>query len=84
MDGKRLRKGLDMNLKESNQVETYRKTLIRDVCSVGRFIAIYCGDDPDHSRLAREANQLAKMPLEDRRKILRRILVKPLNLEAWK
>jgi hypothetical protein len=69
---------------KNNDRETYRKHLIQGLCTVGNFLAIYCGPDKEQERLAREANQVAKMPLEDRHKILRFIIVKPLNLEAWR
>ncbi len=64
--------------------ETYRKKLLIQVCTKGRLIIVYCGDDPNKKETAREANQIAKMPLYDRHRILRFIHVKPLNLEDWR
>ena len=64
--------------------ESYRKELLLMVCTKKHVIAIYGGDDPEMNKIAREANQLTKMPIEDRHKILKFLNVKPLNLESWK
>jgi len=64
--------------------ETYRKELLLSVCTKKHVIAIYGGDDQEMKEIAREANQLTKMPIEDRHKILKFLNVKPLNLEEWK
>ena len=67
-----------------SSVDAYRKQLLRIVCTKKQALAIYCGDDPQMKEVAREANQVNKIPLEDRHKILKFFIVKPLNLEAWK
>ena len=64
--------------------EAYRKEMLLMVCTKKRVIAIYGGDDPEMKKIAREANQLTKMPIKDRHRILKFLNVKPLNLEEWK
>lgn len=66
------------------ELEAYRKELLLMVCTKKHLLIIYGTDDPEMKKLAREANQLTKIPLYDRHKILRYIHVKPLDLEAWK
>lgn len=73
-----------MSVKRTTEVEDYRMSLLQLVCTKKRVIAIYGGDDPEMKEIAREANQLTRLPLEDRHRILRFIIVKPLNLETWK
>lgn len=64
--------------------EAYRKELLLMVCTKKHVISIYGGDDQEMKEIAREANQLTKMPIEDRHKILKFLNVKPLNLKDWK
>lgn len=64
--------------------ESYRKELLLMVCTKKNVIAIYGGDDQEMKEIAKEANQLTKLPIEDRHKILKFIHVKPLDLEDWK
>lgn len=64
-------------------LEVYRKMLLKVACTKKKALAIYCGTDPEMKKLAREANQVSKMPLEDRRRVMRFLLIKPLKLEDW-
>jgi len=71
-------------MRPNKEVEAYRKSLLQLVCTKKKAITIYCGDDSKMKETAKEANQITKIPIEDRHKILKFIIVKPLNLEAWK
>ena len=64
--------------------ESYRKELLLSVCTKKHVISIYGSNDQEMKEIAREANQLTKMPIEDRHKILKFLIVKPLNLKDWK
>ena len=69
--------------KSDDKIDEYRRHLLNIVCTKRMAIAIYGGDILDMKKLAREANMITRIPIADRHKILKFIVVKPLRLEDW-